>query len=92
MINDRGILAIVTLVYFILASIPCVIICRKHGFGRNGGFVFLLTFSVTRIAGSIAQIIAVNDPSVGAIIAAAVLTGSGFSTLLMAQIGILQRM
>ena len=91
MIDDRGGLAVATLIYFVFALPAAIFICLKHGFGRNGGFVFLMIFSITRIAGSIAQLVAVNDPSISSVTAAAVLTSSGFSTLLMAQIGLLQR-
>ena len=91
MINDRAGLALATLIFFIFALPASFIVCRKHGFGRNSGWYFLLSFSLFRIAGSIAEIVAVNQPSTSSLTAAAVLASSGFSTLLMAQIGLLQR-
>lgn len=92
MLGDRGALAVVTLIFFVLAFVAALFVCLKHGFGRNGGWVFLMIFSIIRVAGSIAELVAVNDPSISSITAAAVLASSGFSTLLMAQIGFLQRL
>lgn len=92
MINDRGGLAIATLIFYVLAILASLLLCRKHGFGRNGGWIFLMIFSLIRVAGSIAELVAVNDPSVASVTAATALAGSGFSALLMAEIGVLQRL
>ena len=90
-VDGRAALAIVTLIYFVLALPFSIFVCLRHGFGRNSGWIYLMTFSLTRVAGSIAQLVAVASPSVSSVTAASVLSSSGFSTLLMAEIGMLQR-
>ena len=92
MINDRGGLAVAQLIFYIPALVIAVIVARKHGFGRSSGWFFLIILGVSRIAGSIAQIVAVNEPTnESAQIAAGALSSVGFSTLLAAQLGLLKR-
>lgn len=92
MLGDRGGLAVAQLIFYFFALLVSIFLCHKHGFGRSAGWVFLLILSLVRIAGSIAELVAVNDPSVSSITTATVLSSAGFSTLLMAQIGMLQRL
>ena len=92
MIGDRGGLAIAELIFYIPALAISVMVALKHGFGRSAGWFFLVVLSVSRIAGGIAQLVAVNQPTnESAQIAADVLSSIGFSTLLAAQIGLLKR-
>ena len=92
MIGDRGGLAIAELIFYVPALVMSIVVASKHGFGRSAGWYFLIILSVSRIAGQIAQLVAVNQPTnESAQVAAAVLSSVGFSTLLAAQIGLLKR-
>ena len=91
-VGDRGGLAIVELIFYVAALPVSLLVANKHGFGRSAGWFFLIILCLMRIAGAIAELVAINTLQTGAFIAAAILANVGFSTLLAALLGILKRL
>lgn len=91
MVSQRGGLAIAHLIFYSPALVVAVTVAIRHGFNRHAGWYFLVLLSVMRIAGASCQLAADSSPSVGIIIAAAVLSAVGLSPLLLAMEGLLQR-
>ena len=91
-VGDRGGLAIVELIFYAVALPISVMVAIKHGFGRSAGWVLLVPLSCARIGGAIAELVAINTSSPRAFTAAAILANVGFSMLVIAQLGLLQRL
>jgi hypothetical protein len=92
MIDGRGGLSIAVLIFYALGLLPAVFLCIRHGFGRHAGWLYLLTLPIVRIVGASCEIAAEQSPSVGLYTAAAVCNGIGVVPLLLAIMGILNRM
>lgn len=92
-IGPAGGLAIAEIIFYVPALIVSLIVGRKHGFGRSGGWYFLIVLSLVRIAGGIAELVFINNPTdTSAAIAAIVLSSIGLTTLLAAALAMLRRM
>ncbi|KAG9238438.1 hypothetical protein BJ875DRAFT_367896 [Amylocarpus encephaloides] len=81
----------------IVAYTPCLLIaillCIRHGFRRSAGFYFLIIFSLARILGGSMQLATISSPtSISLQTGSAILTGIGFSPLLLATLGLLSRL
>lgn len=92
MIGARGALAIAELIFYVPALGVSIFVASKHGFGRSAGWIFLVLLSLARIGGGISELIALNSTSTDAFTTAAILSSIGFSTLLMAQLGMQKRL
>ena len=92
MAPSREALAIAQIVFFGPVIVAAFLVCLRHGFSRDFGWVSLLLLSAARIAGSACEI-AVNTstPSVGLVTASLILNSGGLSALLLAMLGILKR-
>ena len=92
MISSKEALAIAEIVFYVPALVVAVLVCLRHGFGREFGWFSLLLLAVVRIIGSACEVAAASttvDRDV--VITAIVLASGGLATLLLAMLGILKR-
>lgn len=84
-LDQRGDIAIATIVFFVPIFCFALFLTLRHGFGRQAGWIFLLTFSIVRIVGGALHIAAEesNPPSVGLFIGAFSLESAGIAPLLL---------
>jgi hypothetical protein len=91
MLDKYGKLAIVVLVYFVLALPVAIFVCMRQGFGRHAGWFYLLSLTLVRIVGAILRIVADTKPSTGVIIAAFVFQSIGLIPLILCLVGMVKR-
>ncbi|MCJ1326535.1 hypothetical protein MMC10_003199 [Thelotrema lepadinum] len=91
-LSNKSILDVVELVYYILALVLALFVIRKHGFGREVGWIYLALLSLIRIISAATGIAAQNDPSDTTLEEITVILSSvGLSPLLLAWLGIISR-
>ncbi|EIW86368.1 hypothetical protein CONPUDRAFT_140954 [Coniophora puteana RWD-64-598 SS2] len=91
-LNTQGILALITAVAYLPFLFISFYISKKHGFGRNAGWVLLLIFSIIRVVGGALLVAAeeITPPNINLYIAGYACEASGVSPLLMCTLGLLQ--
>lgn len=92
MLSDYGKLAIAILVYFIFALPVAVYVCWKHGFGRQAGWFYLLSLTIVRIVGACLTLANSVSPDHDVAIAAVVFYSIGVIPLMLAALGLVNRM
>lgn len=92
MITHRGGLAIAELVVYIPSLLLSLLVAKRHGFGRQLGWIYLAIFALIRATGSGIQIASQTNGNNSLATAAAILTSIGLSPLLLAMCGLLKRM
>ena len=94
-LNSRERLAIFVIIYFSFALPVSLWVCKKQGFARSSGWLYLVTLPVFRLAGSACLLAAYleveAEPTVGLLGAAAVLNGLGLVSLELALLGLVER-
>ena len=89
--SNRSILDIVELVYYVPALVLSLLVIKKHGFGRQLGWIYLSILSLLRIIGSSTGIAANYKPSSGLTECAIITQAVGLSALLLAWYGMIKR-
>lgn len=90
--HGRDIVAVVELIFYIPTAFLAAFVCFKHGFARASGFLFTLILCIVRIAGAICQLVSRTDHSTGLFEAIVIFDALGLSQLLMATLGMLNRL
>ena len=90
-LSNRAILDVVEIVYYAPVLLLSLWIVKKHGMGRQAGWLYLAILAVIRIVGSATGIAADSDPSTGLIEASLICYGIGLSPLCLAWLGIIKR-
>ncbi|KAF2101786.1 hypothetical protein NA57DRAFT_73227 [Rhizodiscina lignyota] len=93
-LNAHEKLDIFIIVYFSLALPFSLWVCKKQGFGRSLGWLYLVSLPIFRIAGSACTIAAYQDaqrPSPGLLAAGAILNGLGLVSLELTLLGLVER-
>ncbi|KAL8713901.1 MAG: hypothetical protein Q9220_002047 [cf. Caloplaca sp. 1 TL-2023] len=88
---DTSRLAIAEIVFYIPTLALSILIVIRHGFKRQLGWIYLSILGVIRIVGNSMEISANQKHDNTLFIIAAVLNGVGLSPLLLAMVGLLQR-
>jgi hypothetical protein len=91
-LDKHGYVSIVELIVFIPCLILSFVVCRRHGFKRTSGWIFILILSAIRIAGAICQLLTYDNPTEGLIKATLILDSIGIAPLLLALLGVLSRL
>jgi hypothetical protein len=92
MLSKYGKLNIAILVYFIPVLPLAIWVCVKQGFGRHGGWLYLLSMSIVRIVGAALRIAADNSPNnVGLATGAIILSSIGLVPLLLTLMAMVKR-
>ena len=91
-ISYRNGLSIAELAVFAPALVVAILLGFRHGFGKSSGWYFLILLSLARIIGSSMELATINDPAnVSLYTGAAVLQTIGISPLILATLGLLNR-
>jgi hypothetical protein len=90
-LSSRTILNIVELVYYGPALLLTLWIIKKHGMGRQSGWIYLAILAVVRIVGAATGIAANSDPSQGLIETSEIAYTIGLSPLFLAWLGVIKR-
>lgn len=85
-------IAIGKVVYYAPAFFACIFVCARHGFMKSSGWFFLVTFCLTRLIGSCAQLATIDHPDKTAATIALVCTLMGTTPLLLSSLGLISRM
>jgi hypothetical protein len=91
-LDARGDLSIAVIAVYTPLLLLAIQVCRRHGFKKSSGWIFLLALCLIRIVGAALDLVTYSSPSLGLFIAVAVLDSVGVSPLLLATIGILARL
>ena len=92
MVTEREAIDIAIIAIYIPSIVAAVFVSIRHGFVRQLGWVYLLIFCALRIAGGAVGILSVHNPkSISDAEWAAILSSVGLSPLLLASMGLLQR-
>src|SRR5271154_1527103 len=91
-VTSREALCIVEIIYYVPALLPAVYVIKKHGFGRQLGWIYLVILGILRLIGAATGIAAIHSPSLGLIECSTITFSVGLSPLLLALLGILQRL
>ena len=90
-VTSREGIAIAQLIYYVPALPVAIFVAVKHGFSRQGGWVFLILLSLLRIIGGATGIAEAISPSTGLFIATIITSSIGLSPLLLTMLGMLAR-
>lgn len=90
-LDARASISIFQLIFFAPALVAATFLCFKHGFHRSSGWFFLITVSLSCIAGGATQLATYSDPSESLFTASAILGSFGLSALLLVSLGLLSR-
>ena len=90
-VNSREWLAIAQLIFYIPALPIAIFIASRHGFSRQGGWIFLVILSLLRIIGASTGVAEQISPSTGLFTATVITSSVGLSPLLLAMLGMLGR-
>jgi hypothetical protein len=85
-------IAIWKVIYYTPALVGCIYVCGRHGFLKSSGWFFLVTFCITRLIGSCAQLATIGRVDHTAETIALVCTLMGTTPLLLSSLGLLSRM
>ncbi|KAI0446105.1 hypothetical protein F4803DRAFT_505630 [Xylaria telfairii] len=91
-LTTHSIISIVQIIFFLPSLAVAIFLCVRHGFGRNAGWLLLLTFSLIRIIGASLQLATIAQPqNVGLYIGSLTLQGIGLSGFLIMMLALLNR-
>jgi hypothetical protein len=90
--DSRGAVSAVELCVYLPFFIVAILVCKRHGFKRNSGFLYTLILCLVRIIGAICQLITYHNSSSGLVKTALILDSVGISPLLLATLGLLSRL
>ena len=92
MLSERENIAIAEVAVYVVFIIPAIYVCIRHGFVRQLGWLYLVIFCGLRIAAGIMGIEYAKHPlSRSDATWSAILGSIGLSPLLLAEIGLLER-
>ena len=91
-LDSHGGLAIAEIVFYTPALIAALWVSKRHGFGRQTGWIFIVILSIIRILGASFTLASENQSNnLSLIEGAAALDGVGLSPLCLAAVGIIAR-
>ncbi|KAH8894487.1 hypothetical protein GQ53DRAFT_683131, partial [Thozetella sp. PMI_491] len=91
-LDGRGGVSIAELAIYSPLLVFALFVCRRHGFRRSSGWIFIVILCIIRILGSTLYLIASSSPSPGLYQAVFTLDSMGISPLLFATLGLLSRL
>ncbi|TGJ78764.1 hypothetical protein E0Z10_g10008 [Xylaria hypoxylon] len=88
----RNNISIAQIVLFLPFLAVAIILCVRHGFGSNAGWLFLVLFSLFRIVGASLQLAATANPrNIGLFVGALTLQSIGLSDFIIVLLALLNR-
>lgn len=92
-LRPRDILAIIELIYFVPVLVSGLIVCYRHGFSKQMGWLSIVVLACFRIGASSTWIAAsYHDTSNGLVVASIILQSFGVASILIAIQGLLHRL
>lgn len=91
-LDSRANVSIFELVIYSPLLVAASVLCKRHGFRRSSGWVYILILCIVRIAGSACNLVTYNAPSTSLYQAVFILDSIGISPILFATLGLLTRM
>ncbi|KAI0424406.1 hypothetical protein F5Y09DRAFT_324464 [Xylaria sp. FL1042] len=91
-LTARSIVSIVQIIFFIPSLVISLLLCKRHGFGSNAGWLLLVIFSLSRIIGASLQLAASASPdNIGLFFGAVTLQGVGLSDFIIVMLALINR-
>ena len=90
-LDSRAGVSIFELCIYFPSIVVSAIVCSRHGFGRNSGWIFILILCLVRIIGACCQLATYQSGSSGLLEAVIILDSIGISPMLLATLGLLSR-
>ncbi|KAJ5204855.1 uncharacterized protein N7498_005734 [Penicillium cinerascens] len=84
-------ISVLQLIIYLPSIFLAAFLVYRHGLRTNSGFIFLTTFSLTRVVGACCDLASISNPSTGLFTAAAICSAVGLSPLMLACVGLLSR-
>jgi hypothetical protein len=91
MFTDHSKLAVVIILYYAIGLPFAVFVCKRQGFGRHAGWLYLLSMDPIRLIGGCITIAAYAHPSTGVFVAAAIFSSIGLVPLILTLMGMMKR-
>ncbi|KAI5123723.1 hypothetical protein M0805_000316 [Coniferiporia weirii] len=90
-LDQRGDISVAVLIVYVFVFCLALILTLRHGFSKQAGWFYLLTFSLFRIVGGAAHVAAekISPPKTGLYITAFALEGAGLGPLLMCTVSLI---
>ena len=93
MVSSREVVDIVELAFYSPVLLATIYVCYRHGIGRQQGWLYLGILAILRLIAAGTGIGYIHDPSNSTLIQCSIICyGIGLSPLLLALLGILQRL
>jgi hypothetical protein len=94
MLTQFGKLEITVLVYFTIGLPIAIYVCKKHGFGRQAGWVSLVALAIVRIVGAAINLAAEQSspPNISLYVTGVVFNSLGLIPMLFALQGLIARL
>ncbi|PBP17019.1 hypothetical protein BUE80_DR012180 [Diplocarpon rosae] len=94
--SEQNVLSVVIIAFYSPAFFLSIFFCSRHGFSPNTGFLFLIVFSLIRLAGAAVELATIHysaSPQAAGVLqtVALVLSFTGVSPLLLSTLGLLYR-
>ncbi|KAI0197521.1 hypothetical protein F4808DRAFT_438948 [Astrocystis sublimbata] len=91
-VTFRDATAIVQLLFFVLYLVCALILCRRHGWHRSGGWSIIVIFSLLRLIGASFQLVTLSHPTRDIYAGALVTESIGIAPLIGISAGMLTRL
>ncbi|KAI0909840.1 hypothetical protein F4823DRAFT_562532 [Ustulina deusta] len=91
-LTERNDISIAQIVLFVPFLAVALLLCVRHGFGSNAGWLFLVLFSLLRIVGASLQLAATAQPdNLGLFFGSLTLQGIGLSDFIIVLLALINR-
>ena len=92
-LRPRDILAVIELIYFVPVLVAAILVCRRHGFSKQLGWLSIVMLACFRISATSTWIAASYDTTVnGLVTASIILQNFGLASILISLQGLLHRL
>ena len=91
-LDAEAAVSIVELVLYAPMIILAVIVCSRHGFARSSGWIYTVILCLARITGAVCQLLTYSNPSQGLFKATLIISSLGLAPLVLAALGLIQRL
>ena len=92
-LRGRDILAIIDLIYYIPVLIIAILVCRRHGFKKQLGWLSIVVLACFRISASSTWIAASYDDTINGLVTASIILSSfGLVSIIFSIKGLLLRL
>ncbi|ETS81816.1 hypothetical protein PFICI_06818 [Pestalotiopsis fici W106-1] len=91
-LDGRAYVSIAELVIYLPLTLAAVSVCKRHGFERSSGWIYIIMLGIIRVIGAVCNLVTYSSPSVGLYTAVFTLDSIGISPMLFATLGLISRL